>query len=146
MGVVITDPITEARRTAEAVLHAEDTMPTERGVPTGWMSPNLLVLARAVMQLTGGSREDFVRHLRGIADEFEAVGKEQATQEALRAAADLLEVHMPSHHRAVGGMEHDPARSLLHGCCAVCVTPWPCSHEQALAAAEIQAIERRSRA
>lgn len=34
-------------------------------------------------------------------------------------------------HRAVGSAEHDPSQSLLHGDCAICVTPWPCDVEKA---------------
>lgn len=29
-------------------------------------------------------------------------------------------------HRAVGSEEHAPFMGKLHGCCAVCNTPWPC--------------------
>jgi len=43
---------------------------------------------------------------------------------------------MEHRHRCVGGAEHDPARSLFHGCCAVCLEAWPCSYEQTLQALE----------
>lgn len=29
-------------------------------------------------------------------------------------------------HYAVGSGAHDVSESLLHGCCAACVVPWPC--------------------
>lgn len=38
-----------------------------------------------------------------------------------------------SHHRQVGPGEHDPPRSLFHGCCALCLEPWPCPTERVLA-------------
>lgn len=34
-----------------------------------------------------------------------------------------------SEHRAVGGAEQDVSKSLLHGYCKICVTPWPCETE-----------------
>ena len=43
-------------------------------------------------------------------------------------------------HRAVSGIEHDPSRSLFHGCCALCANPWPCDAEQELQAARLAAI------
>ena len=30
-------------------------------------------------------------------------------------------------HRACGSEEHDPANGKIHGCCVVCLTPWPCT-------------------
>lgn len=44
-------------------------------------------------------------------------------------------------HRAVGSEEHDASVSLLHGCCAVCVVPWPCP--LADAAAQLVAKDAR---
>lgn len=29
-------------------------------------------------------------------------------------------------HRVCGGEEHDPQNGKLHGCCVVCLVPWPC--------------------
>lgn len=43
-------------------------------------------------------------------------------------------------HRAVSGIEHDPSRSLFHGCCALCANPWPCDAEKELQAARLAAI------
>ncbi len=31
-------------------------------------------------------------------------------------------------HRACGGEEHDPINGKIHGCCIVCVVPWPCEY------------------
>jgi flagellar biosynthesis/type III secretory pathway protein FliH len=49
-------------------------------------------------------------------------------------------------HRAVGGAEQDVSRSLLHGYCAVCVTPWPCDSEKELHAARLEATRARPQA
>jgi hypothetical protein len=50
---------------------------------------------------------------------------------------------MGSVHRACSGLEHghDGNPSLQHGCCVLCVTPWPCAAELVLQAARIRAIE-----
>jgi len=29
-------------------------------------------------------------------------------------------------HRACCGVEHNPEKGKLHGCCVVCGVPWPC--------------------
>lgn len=42
-------------------------------------------------------------------------------------------------HRAVGGIEHDPSRSLFHGCCAICAVEWPCAAERELQKARLAA-------
>lgn len=34
-------------------------------------------------------------------------------------------------HRACGSTEHDPQQGKLHGCCVVCLVPWPCETAQA---------------
>lgn len=46
-------------------------------------------------------------------------------------------------HRAVGGDEHDISKSLIHGFCALCASPWPCEAEQELQRERIAAIRRK---
>lgn len=33
-----------------------------------------------------------------------------------------------SEHRCVGAAEHNPQASKFHGCCAICLDPWPCEY------------------
>lgn len=50
------------------------------------------------------------------------------TDERMREAQLIERIAQITAHRGCGGEEHDPSKGKLHGCCVVCLTPWPCAY------------------
>lgn len=72
--------------------------------------------------------QEFEREL----DEARAERERDALELCTLRLKQALTAHSPERvsqllaHRACGSEEHDPQNGKIHGCCVVCLVPWPC--------------------